>query len=417
MSNLQNNNINTKKRALQDSMDSTDGKENGGPEGYQLNEIMSGISNIQNTLANFMLRLDSQGRQMDELAKEVQGRDGIQERLELVQEQANDTVYSVTEINNSQEIMSREISRLKDYVIKLEFRVNVQEKQILELKSRSMENNVIISGLDEKPNENLASAVRDAFMQELDLGVEEVDSFHILNLFRLGEKDPTHKRKYPRPICIQFGYKTHKDKVMSRVRVLKEKKSHIRLAVQQPEEIREKRKRLYDIQKKYSAKNVETKIKGDKLIFTKSGNVYRDKTGTRPTAEEVISGDQVKITVNKGKHIEDNQNRFESHATAVNSYKQVKESLIEILRLPTISSASHNVYAYRFAGSDGMVHEGSEDDGEHGAGRTLLSAMNDNGIQNALIVVSRWFGNKIGMRRFTHIVDAGLSAGKNINPS
>lgn len=280
-----------------------------------------------------------------------------------------------------------------------------------------MENNVIISGLDEKPNENLASAVRDAFMQELDLGVEEVDSFHILNLFRLGEKDPTHKRKYPRPICIQFGYKTHKDKVMSRVRVLKEKKSHIRLAVQQPEEIREKRKRLYDIQKKYSAKNVETKIKGDKLIFTKSGNVYRDKTGTRPTAEEVISGDQVKITVNKGKHIEDNQNRFESHATAVNSYKQVKESLIEILRLPTISSASHNVYAYRFAGSDGMVHEGSEDDGEHGAGRTLLSAMNDNGIQNALIVVSRWFGNKIGMRRFTHIVDAGLSAGKNINPS
>lgn len=243
MSNLQNNNISTKKRALRDSMDSTDGKENGGPEGYQLNEIMSGISNIQNTLANFMLRLDSQGRQMDELAKEVQGRDGIQERLELVQEQANDTVYSVTEINNSQEIMSREISRLKDYVIKLEFRVNVQEKQILELKSRSMENNVIISGLDEKPNENLASAVRDAFMQELDLGVEEVDSFHILNLFRLGEKDPTHKRKYPRPICIQFGYKTHKDKVMSRVRVLKEKKSHIRLAVQQPEEIREKRKR------------------------------------------------------------------------------------------------------------------------------------------------------------------------------
>uniref|UniRef100_K1QXE1 Impact N-terminal domain-containing protein n=1 Tax=Magallana gigas TaxID=29159 RepID=K1QXE1_MAGGI len=64
-----------------------------------------------------------------------------------------------------------------------------------------------------------------------------------------------------------------------------------------------------------------------------------------------------------------------------------------------------------------MVHEGSEDDGEHGTRRTLLSAMNNNGIQNALIVVSRWFGNKIGMRRFTHIVDAGLNAGKNINAS
>eukprot|EP00105_Crassostrea_gigas_P019444 XP_011437934.1 PREDICTED: protein IMPACT homolog [Crassostrea gigas] len=147
------------------------------------------------------------------------------------------------------------------------------------------------------------------------------------------------------------------------------------------------------------------------------GNVYRDKTGTRPTGEEVILGNQVKIPVNKGKQIEDNQNRFESHATAVNSYKEAKKSLIEIPRLQTISSASHNVYAYWFAGSDGMVHDGSEDDGEHGAERTLLSAMNDNGIQNALIVVSRWLKNKIGMRHFIHIVDAGLSAGKNINPS
>lgn len=66
------------------------------------NEIMSGISNIQNNLVNFMWRLDGQGRRMDELAKEAQGRDDIQERPELAQEQANDTVYSVTEMNKSQ---------------------------------------------------------------------------------------------------------------------------------------------------------------------------------------------------------------------------------------------------------------------------------------------------------------------------
>lgn len=86
--------------------------------------------------------------------------------------------------------------------------------------------------------------------------------------------------------------------------------------------------------------------------------------------------------------------------------------MIEILRLPTISSTNHNVYAYRFAGSDGTVNEGSEDDDEHGAGKTLLSAMSDNGIKNALIGVSRWFGNKIGMIPFIHIVDAGKVPGK-----
>lgn len=90
-----------------------------------------------------------------------------------------------------------------------------------------MENNVIISGFDEKLNENLVSVVRDVFMQELDLGVEEVDLFYIFNFFRLGEKDYMYKRKYLRFICIQFGYKIYKDKVMSRVRVLKEKKFYI----------------------------------------------------------------------------------------------------------------------------------------------------------------------------------------------
>lgn len=71
-------------------MDSIDKKESSGPEGYQLNEIMQGIANIQN------------------IANEVQGRNDIQERLELVREQANDTVYFVTEINKSQQNMARE---------------------------------------------------------------------------------------------------------------------------------------------------------------------------------------------------------------------------------------------------------------------------------------------------------------------
>lgn len=77
-------------------MDFTDEKKKSRLEGYQLHEIMSGLSNIQNTHANYMLRLDSQCRQMDELEKDIQGRNGIQERLELVQEQADDTVYFVT---------------------------------------------------------------------------------------------------------------------------------------------------------------------------------------------------------------------------------------------------------------------------------------------------------------------------------
>ena len=57
-------------------------------------------------------------------------------------------MYTVTELESNQEKMLVEISRLRDYC-KLEFRINVQEIQILDLKTHSLENN-IINGLEKK---------------------------------------------------------------------------------------------------------------------------------------------------------------------------------------------------------------------------------------------------------------------------
>ncbi|XP_062569456.1 uncharacterized protein LOC134231515 [Saccostrea cucullata] len=348
---------------------------------------MQGISSIQTTLANFMLRLDGQSKHLDDITKEIRAKNGIQERLENVQEQANDTIYLVTELQDNQKKMERELNRLKDYVVKLEYRVNTQNSQIIDLKSRSMENNIIISGLEEKgperkSPENLANILRNVFISEMEMEEATVNELRINKLFRMGEYDV--QRKFPRPICVQFSDKTQKDL------------------------------QLYEVQKKYAERSIESKIKGDKLVFTQSNSVYREKVGPLPTADEVITDDVVNTAVSTGKSIEDNGNRFIAHATQVDSYKQIKKSLVDIMRVETVPSASHNIYAYRFSSSDGVVHEGSNDDGEHGAGRLLLKTLADNEINNALVVVSRWHGNNIGPRRFSHIKEAGLGAAKKL---
>ena len=54
--------------------------------------------------------------------------------------------------------MEREITRLKDYVVRLESQVNSHNSQILELRTKSMENNVIVNGVEEKAPERTTPA-------------------------------------------------------------------------------------------------------------------------------------------------------------------------------------------------------------------------------------------------------------------
>ena len=49
-----------------------------------------------------------------------------------------------------------------------------------------------------------------------------------------------------------------------------------------------------------------------------------------------------------------------------------------------------------------------------GAGRALMSSLKDSELQIVVVVVSSWYGSKIGARRFSHIKDVGLSAAKNV---
>lgn len=47
---------------------------------FQMRDVMQEISNIQNTLANLLLRIDGQGRQLDAVTNEISGKHGIEER-------------------------------------------------------------------------------------------------------------------------------------------------------------------------------------------------------------------------------------------------------------------------------------------------------------------------------------------------
>lgn len=75
---------------------------------------------------------------------------------------------------NRKKKTERELSRMKDYVVRLEYCVKTQNDQITELKARSMEDNIIVSGVEEmrsemsKP-ENLAKIISNVFSSEMNI--------------------------------------------------------------------------------------------------------------------------------------------------------------------------------------------------------------------------------------------------------
>lgn len=111
------------------------------------------------------------------------------------------------------------------------------------------------------------------------------------------------------------------------------------------------------------------------------------------------------ITIHHSKPFTINKSKFIAHAATVKSVNDVNDVIAELYRDKKIENATHNMYAYRIQGENGII-ENSNDDGETGASQNLLFLLQRGNVVNCLIVVSRWYGGiKLGSARFKIIVN------------
>lgn len=77
-------------------------------------------------------------------------------------------------------------------------------------------------------------------------------------------------------------------------------------------------------------------------------------------------------------------------------------ALAELKSAKRFAKATHNSWAARIGGTGSRA-----DDGESGAGAIILRMMETEGLDNHMIVVTRWYGGKhLGGDRFRHVIDA-----------
>ena len=84
----------------------------------------------------------------------------------------------------------------------------------------------------------------------------------------------------------------------------------------------------------------------------------------------------------------------------VGSRADIKSFLKDLKRAKKYAKATHNTWAARL--SDGT--EIKNDDGEGGAGMIILQMMQRQGLEDTIIVVTRWYGGThLGGDRFKHV--------------
>ena len=80
----------------------------------------------------------------------------------------------------------------------------------------------------------------------------------------------------------------------------------------------------------------------------------------------------------------------------------VAAMLAELTRVKRFQKATHHSWA-AILGGEGV----KDDDGESGAGQLILQMLDRAGLQDHVIIVTRWYGGKhLGGDRFRHVADA-----------
>ncbi|XP_056017343.1 uncharacterized protein LOC125668996 [Ostrea edulis] len=264
------------------------------------------MSAIQDSLKTITGKLDDIGqlqKSIDNINKDLWDEDGIDERIKYMGQQFEDNTSELESLRKENFCLRRELQVLKSVVINLDRRLTQQENEVVDLRGRSMRDNILIHNLPEEEDEDLSHKKRT-------------------------KKNSGSTR--PRTITGKLQNSSNKDRILSAIRQKRETSGlsdmPFYITPQTPLQMNENKKKLQEMNNKYREENVKTKIVGNKLVFP-NGNIYQDRV-LPPRAEDILMMDDQEvdklegITVINGDKFSQEGNIFTSLSSTADTYAQ-----------------------------------------------------------------------------------------------
>ena len=266
-----------------------------------LQQIQQELRQTQITNTNVLTRLTEIENNVSKLSKIENIVEKVQTDVNKLKKENERISSQVTEFETSCQAMSsmfdayidsrerteKEITELKLINQNLDQNVKTMnqnyeklQNEILELKTRSMQENLLFFGIEEKPGENTETELRNFLKNQVLLNSpESVDQIVFDRVHRLGARKGSRDKPNARPIVAKFERYTDREYVRKESFNLNREKNGYTVREQFPYETEQKRKTLYPVMRKFKA-NKENKVVliRDKLFINGTQYIPEEKT-------------------------------------------------------------------------------------------------------------------------------------------
>lgn len=356
----------------------------------QLIEVFAGLNTTMQGIQTELRRLNS--IQQENTCKVS--------TLEFVQK---DEVQSMRKVQAQLDLQQKTIEMLVNHVTKQDERIGELTTKQNEMQARSMKRNILITGIQEQPNENCENLAAKFFSDNL--GIRAPIVIKIAHRIGIGNT---------RPMVIKL--KDANDKQIIFQNTAKLKGTSYFVSEQLPEEMTENKKlqqRLKGQNKQLpSDQQLQVNVKRDKVYI--NNELYKPAI-TAPDALRWLAKDEdeknttKRTNVTKGGTDSSTSSTFVSYAAVVKSTQDVQKAYDKVFTLEP--RATHIVCAYLLPGLNFPMQQGGADDREFGASRQLLRKLQLGSYFHRAVFVARYYGGShLGVERFRIYKEMAQSA-------
>ena len=327
----------------------------------------------------------------------------------------------INALKNYQEHLNSEVVELQKALVKIKEQSNDRELQydllvqttikkdkdmtclknrILDLERRSMNKNVRINNLPERPRENPAKMVQSFLENKIPESEYDIEIAH-----RNGPKVESQGAR-ARPMIVQLVKRGMVETLLKATRNEGEyNPAQIRVARQIPTELRHITAKLHHIADfaRHCHPLADIQVR-DKAIYI--NNQKRKPPLVPPTLERILTcdPDELDVISNVDFFASDliglKNSTFRAFVSPAANLEDARYAYLAIARFPRVSASSHLISAYYTQDEEYDYH----DDGDHGLGRHVFDLMIEKGLKGVIIFLSRDFGGiHLGSDRFTII--------------